>query len=629
MKKRIVMYVESPNKIKTIKQLLKGTEYEDTIVMASVGHISEIKNSGLFNMGIDVNNNFKIDYQITPDKKDIVKKLKEQADIADIIYLASDPDREGEAIAWSLKKFLKIPENKYKRITFHEITKKSVLEALNNPRKIDENLVNASQSRQVLDKIVGYRLSHIVKRNINALSVGRCQSAGLKLIVDREKEIQNFKPEKYYDLYLIFNKNNIEFKAKYVGTDKKIVKQLTSRDECENIGKQCFNNNYIVKKIETKEILEYPRLPFCTSTFQQEVSKQLGIGIKDSMSYAQKLFEGIEINNQHIALITYIRTDDTSCSPEFLPILKNYIIKNFGEDYYTKIKKGKKSENTQEGHECLRVIDLEMTPIKISKYIKDSNLLKVYTIIYNRTLACSMSPAKMSNTEYSIYNKENKFILNSKELMFEGYKKIYNYNKGCEEEKFIKETFKEEEILQNTKLQSVEKTTNPPKRYSESSFIKELDKQGIGRPSTYATIIETLISKNRGYCVLEDKFLQPTKLGIELSEYLDQFFSNIINLNYTSKLEKDLDKIANGKSEYLKFLDTFYTNLDHTIKNNVISESHNEIICECPKCHKGQIVKKLATKGWNKGKYFYACNKYPNCKNIYNKLEDIPNYNKK
>ena len=618
--KKILLICESPNKVLTLKQFLPS----NFKVMASVGHISELNNSGLFNLGIDINNKFKGDYIISKDKKDIVKKLQEQVKLADIVYLASDPDREGEAISWYLKHFLKIPENKYKRITFHEITKKAVLNAIDNPRKIDEDLVAASQARQKLDKIVGYRLSPIAKIAIEAKSVGRCQSAGLKLIVEKEEEIQNFKTEKYFDLFVHFVKNNVEFKAKYVGTKDKEIKQIPTLDACKAIENSCINRDFNVANIDTKDIYDNPSAPFTTSSFQQEVSKKLGISVKKAMACAQKLFEGLSIGNNHTALITYIRTDSTEFAPEFLPILEDYIKTNYGIKYFSPIRKAKKAENAQEGHEAIRPVDLEMTPEKLAGYIEDPTLLKVYTIIYKRTIASAMAAAIISNTQYSIYNQEHKFVMNSREIRFDGYRKIYNYKdvEDKEKEEIVKEIFNVGEKLLNTSLERVAKETQPPKRYSESSFIKELDKKGIGRPSTFATILQTLLSEDRGYCKLENKFIVPTSKGIGLSHFLDKSFPDIININYTNELEKELDLIAKGKLTETKFLNEFYNKLEESI-NKVAPQASNKVICVCPVCGKGHIVERVAKQGYSKGKIFYACDQYPRCKTAYSKIEDI------
>lgn len=610
---RKLLIVESPNKIKTLQQILKNAGHS-FIVMASVGHISEIKNSGEFNMGIDPSNKFKANYIISPDKREVVDKIKEQVELADIVYIASDPDREGEAIAWSLKKFLKIPDNKYHRITFHEITESAVLKALDNPRKIDEDLVRASQARQKLDKIVGYRLSPIAKKQIGAPSVGRCQSAGLKLIVDREKEIQNFVVETYFDLFLHFEKNNLPFKAKYFGTESNEVKRINTIEEIESIVKDCKKTStYTIVNVDKKEKYSYPKQPFITSTFQQEVSNKLGISVKQAMSYAQRLFEGIDVNGQHISLITYIRTDSPELSPEFLTTLEEHVKINYGEKYYAPVRKAKKSENAQEGHEAIRPVDLEMTPNKLSKYIKDVDLIRVYDIIYKRTVATAMSSAITSETVYTIKNNKHLFTLVSREQLFDGYKAIYGSFEDKDDE-VSTETFAVGETLKNTTLEALEKHTNPPARYKESTFIKELESKGIGRPSTFASIVETILSSSRGYCILKDKTIVPTDKGIKLSEFLDKSFSDIINVNYTSELEKDLDLIASSKLNDVDFLTTFYSKLTDSI--NKVEPIKREIITIedrfCPQCGKNLVVRT--------GKYgdFLACPGYPKCKYIEN-----------
>lgn len=601
--KRVLLIVESPNKIKTIQKILKDLGLNNIIVKASVGHISAIKDSGIYNMGIDPTT-FKMDLAINKDKKDIVKDLKSQESVSDFILLASDPDREGEAIAWSLKKFLNIPDDKYQRIVYHEITKSAIEKALNEPRKIDEELVSAAHTRSRLDKIVGYRLSPLAMRLLNARSVGRCQSAGLKLVVDREKEISNFKPETYYEMYLNFKKNKTEFKAKYQGSDdKKYASKLTSIKDCDTIAKECKGKDYIISNVESKMSNQNAPLPFITSSFQQECSSKLGLSVKAAMSCAQKLFEGVNVKGEHIAFITYIRTDSPHISEEFVPQIKNYILKNYGKEYYQGVRQVKKKENAQEGHECLRCVDLNMTPQKLSEYVEDKNLIRVYTLIYNRTIASLMSARKIFETTYNIENGNHLFSMSSKEEKFDGWKRVYNVEKDKEE--IIKETFDKGEVLKNTQLERLEKQTQPPARYTEASLIKTLDKLGIGRPSTYATIISTLLDEKRNYCKIEDKKMHATDLAIKLVDYLDKNFNEIVDANYTSNLEKSLDKIAEGKMNDIDFLKTFYHNLEEDINKE---ESTNKLNKKCPHCGATLVVRR--------GRYgsFLACPNYPNCR---------------
>ena len=607
--KRYLLILESPNKVKTVSSILKELGYSNVTVMASVGHITRINDSGLYNMGIDPKNNFAVDYVISTDKRDVVSKLREHAKAADQIILFTDPDREGEAISYHLKESLKIPNNKYIRCTTHEITKGGIEKALNNARKLDEDLIDAAKSRACADKIIGYRLSGIARNNVGAKSVGRCQSAGLKLIVQREEEIQNFKPETYYDFYLHFSKNKTDFTAKYTGTESKNIKSLKSLNDCQKIADECKKGEYSILSVEHKDSLENPRPPFITSTYQQEVSKKLGISVKHAMECAQKLFEGIEVGGNHVSLITYHRTDDPSFSLDFLPLLKEYVEENFGKEYYAPFKAGKKGENAQEGHEGIRVVDLNMTPERLAKHLKDDRLLKIYTIIWKRTVACGMKPAIIANTIYTIQNGQHRFSMTSKELKFEGYRVVYNYG-GDEDDsdnQLIKETFKEKEVLQNTSLEAVEKQTKPPARYNESSFIKALEKSGIGRPSTYATILGVLLDEKRGYCKVEDKNIVPTELGTKLSHFLDDKFSDVISLTYTAELEKELDLIANHKLNWLTFMNDFYNNLEDNIKKVQPEEAEERT---CPQC--GMKLK------IRKGKYglFYGCSGYPDCKYI-------------
>ena len=600
---RILFIVESPNKCKTVKQFLP----DNYIVMASVGHICRINDSGLYNMGIDPTDNFKIDFKVPSEKKEVVDKLKEQVKFASKVILATDEDREGEAISYHLKNFLKIPEEKYERITYTEVTKKAVIQALNHPRKIDMQLVNAALDRSCRDKIVGYRLSGIARNNVNARSVGNCQSPGLGMIVDLEEEIENFVPEKFFELYLHFSKNKVDFKAKYNGTDKEEIKKLKSLDECKSIVADCKKGQYSILSVEKKDSLENPKPPFITSTYQQEVSKKLGIGVKDAMDAAQKLFEGIEINGQHIGLITYHRTDSPVLSEEFVNSAKDYITEWYGKDLFVGQKKVKHEENAQEGHEALRVVDVNMTPERLSKLLTNNRLLKIYEIIWKRSVASLCKPAVFANTLYTIQNGKHRFVMNSKELRDEGYRKIYSYSNEDEKEEVIKETFNENEVLQNTQEEAVEKETTPPSRYTEASFLKDLDKRGIGRPSTYATIINTLLDEKRGYVKIVDKKLVPTPLGIALVHFLKQNFPSVVDTSNRAKMEKTLDLIATGKKDYLEDLKDFYNDLESEIKKLNPSEGEEKI---CPNCGKPMAIRK--------GKYglFYGCTGYPDCKTI-------------
>lgn len=602
MSNKILVLVESPNKKSSIQSYLPS----DYQVEASVGHISEIKDGGKYwNTGIDPEKGFDANFVISKDKKDIVARLTKLVQSSDVVYVCSDPDREGEAIAWSLKKFLKIPKSKLKRATFQEISKKAVLDALNNPRDIDENLVDAAHARAKLDKMLGYVMSTIVRRAVAAKSAGRCQSAGLLLIAQKEHEIQAFVPEEYSELILNFSIGDESFKAKYFddnGTRLSVNEGENLLKQCENLITNC-NEHYKITDIETKQRLNNPSPAFSTATFLQEASSKLGMSVDTATSCAQKLFEGLEVNHQHVGLITYIRTDSTEISKEFLPTLESYIKKTYGDNYYAQARAGKKSELAQEGHEALRVIDLEMTPEKLSQYIVDKNLLKVYNIIYQRTVACSMVSSITRETTYTISLKDYNFKLISKELLFDGYKKVYKFED--KEDNLSKHIFNlNEDITKYNPILNLEnKKTNPPARYKEATLVNKLESSGIGRPSTYKTIVKTLLDETRGYCQIVDKFIVPTQKGLELCDFLTKNYSNLVSIDYTKKMEKDLDLIAQGKLKEVDFLQSFYDNMEKTIQ-----EKDEDV--KCPLCGGPMTLRS--------GKYgrFYGCNSYPTCKGI-------------
>lgn len=605
---RVLVIVESPNKVKTLKSFLP----KNYVVMASVGHITEIADGGgYFNTGIDVEDGFKPNFKVSKGKADIVKALKEQVKLADTVFICSDPDREGEAIAWALKEFLKIPASKCKRATFHEITKKAVLDALEHPRQIDGDLVHASHARQKLDKLLGYRMSNIARDNVGARSVGRCQSAGLELIAQRENAIRSFVPEKYGELVATLSKEGKEFKAKYFNKDNRDRKP--SYQDCmeagEIIGQSLKSGgSFKVASIDRKVVKSSPKPPFITSTFQQEVSSKLGIGVEQAMSYAQRLFEGIDVGGKHIALITYIRTDDATFSDEFLESLEKHVKATYGGKYYAPVKKAKNSENAQAGHEAIRPVDLGMTPESLREYISDEKLIKVYAIIYRRSVACAMAQSQTSETTYVFEQSGYSFETVSKEVLFDGFRKVYNYKDSEDEEEVAKVIFEKGENVKYVGLSAEEKETNPPSRYKEATFIKELERTGIGRPSTYATIVKTLLSESRGYCTTQSKCIVPTEKGLKLAEFLGEKFPDLINVKYTSNMEGDLDLIAKGKMDELAFLQGFMDKMESSIKKAGVIGSSDDI--ECPKCGAKMALRK--------GKYgaFYGCTRYPDCDGI-------------
>ena len=606
--KKLLVIVESPNKVSHIQKYLRDAGYKVS-VMASVGHIMQLADGGsYYNSGVNPKNDFELNLKVSEDKNKVVEQLKAQAKTADLVYLMSDPDREGFVISWSLVKFLKLPKTKYRRAVTHEITPKAVVKAIENPIPMDDNLVDAGLARMTLDKMIGYRLSPISKTYVGARSVGRCQSVGLKLVADREREIQAFVPETYFDLYVNFEKNKTKFKAKFAGNDQiGNIDHLKSQKEVDAIKAHC-TKDYVIEDIKKKEKEESPKPPFCTATFQQEASSKIGLKVKDAMSVAQKLFEA--------GNITYMRTDDTAFAAEFIPVLQNYIESAFGKKAWTKPRVGKKQENAQEGHECLRVTDPTLTPDEYNKI--DANTLnqKVYKLIWQRTIAAALPNAKISETQYLIDNNGEKFILVSKEYTSLGYKEVYAYKDEDDKEDsgIVKETFTKGEKLQNCKLEDVKKETRPPARYTEATLIKKLETSGVGRPSTYATIVETVLSQTRGYAELQEKVIVPTDKGMQLAAFLDRNFNNIINTDYTKHMEENLDKIAAGKETKSQFLTEFYNTLEDTIKNNkeinVSQQTTDEV---CPKCGAPMVVRRSRF-----GKLFLGCSKYPKCNGIKN-----------
>ena len=584
--------------------------------MASVGHITEIKNNARtkWNTGIHVDEDFKIDYAVAEDKKKVVKELKDAAKDAEIIFLASDGDREGEAIAAHLKQELHISESKYYRLIFHEITKSGVLAGLENLTKIDTNLSDAAEARAGADKLIGYSLTNLGKKACGAKSVGRVQSPALKILVEREEEIQNFVPEKYWELYLDFVANKHNYRAKYIGTETKPLEngRFQKEEDAQKVIEECKPYSYLIHDIESKDRVVSPKPPFTTSTLQQECSSKLGISVKQTSMFAQKLFEGISVGGVHIGLITYIRTDSSEMSPEFALELGQFVRAKYGEDYYAPVKKGKKQANEQDGHECIRVVDLSMTPEKLAAHIAsagtedNTKMLKVYEIIYNRTIASSMAPAVITDTDYNIFNLEHQFVYTSHCVKFEGFLKVYGKYNDDEEEELDNalQDLSEGQVIKNGELTLEAKETKPPRRYSEAGLVAALEKLGIGRPSTYPTIISTLTDKSRNYTTTENRSLIPTELGCNLTHYLDANFSNVISLTYTAEMEKELDQIAAGERTKLNFFQQFYNNLVDTIAkvDKEAAEGKSGMVdLYCPLCHS-----KLA---WRKGPYgsFLAC----------------------
>ena len=602
MAKNLVI-VESPSKSKTIGKYL-GADYK---VVSSKGHIRDLATSGQYGLGVDIENDFSPNYIPIKGKKSVITELKKDAKDSEMIYLASDPDREGEAIAWHLKDALGIKENKYMRVRFNEITHDKVLEAISNPTKIDDNLVKSQETRRILDRIIGFRLSKLLQSKIGAKSAGRVQSVALKLIVDREREIEAFIPEEYWKILAIFKNFDAEL-FKYREDDL----ELHSEDEVHKV-LESLSEKYIVESISKKEKLRKSKTPFITSTLQQEASTKLGFPARKTMSIAQKLYEGIDLEKETVGLITYMRTDSIRLSDDFVSSTKKYIKEKYGEDYIGYVKTSKKKENVQDAHEAIRPTSILREPTKIKKYLSNDEF-KLYSLIYKRALASLMTDAKVFQTTIVLDNNNYKFKSTGTVLIFDGYLKVYkDYEKN--EDKELPE-LQEGEICITDNVEYTQHFTQPPARYSEAKLIKELEELGIGRPSTYATIIDTI--RSRGYVILEEKKFKPTEIGIETTDKLQEFFSDLINVEYTSDMEKELDEIADGDISSVQVLKKFWTLFEPRVKDaftDMEKKAPEEIGEDCPLCG-NPLVKR-------KGRYgeFVACSNYPECKYI--KKEEV------
>ena len=641
MSKNLVI-VESPSKSKTIGKYL-GNEYK---VVSSKGHIRDLATSGKFGLGVDVENGFTPNYVPIKGKSSVINELKKDVKDSNLVYLASDPDREGEAIAWHLKDALGIKEDNYKRVRFNEITHDKILEAMKNPTKIDDDLVKSQETRRILDRIIGFRLSKLLQRKIGAKSAGRVQSVALKLIVDKEREIEAFIPEEYWTITAIFKDYEAElFKYKEDDID------LHSKEEADAVLNK-ISDKYTVESIEKKEKARKSKFPFITSTLQQEASTKLGFPAKKTMSIAQKLYEGIDLENETVGLITYMRTDSIRLSEDFIKPAMKYIEENYGKKYIGYVKKTKKTENVQDAHEAIRPTSVLREPLKIKQYLT-SDEFKLYSLIYKRTLASLMADASVNQTTIVFDNNNYKFKTVGSILIFDGYLKVYK-DYESNEDKILPEIGDKEVAITNN-VDCSQHFTKPPARYSEAKLIKTLEELGIGRPSTYATIIDTI--KSRGYVDLVEKKFKPTEIGIETTDKLQDYFSDLINTDYTKNMEDDLDSIAEGKLVWNKVLQDFYDIFEPRVEkafsdmekkapvetgekcpecgNPLVirkgkygefvacsnypeckyikkEEKEDIIICDCPNCD-GKIIEKKS----RRGKIFYGCNNYPKCKTAY------------
>ena len=602
-----LVIVESPAKSKTIEKYL-GSNYH---VVSSKGHIRDLATTGKYGLGIDIEEGFKPNYVPIKGKKKDIAALKKLASSSDKVILATDPDREGEAISWHLYDELGLDEEKSERVVFNEITKDVVIDAINHPRKIDMDLVKSQETRRMLDRIIGFRLSKLMQRKTGGKSAGRVQSVALKLIVDREREILAFVPEEYWTIEADFK----TFKAsleKYHG--KKVeIKNEAEADEILNK----LSLSFKIDSVEEKEKLKKPKDPFRTSTLQQMAANRLNFSSSKTMQIAQKLYEGMNIGSETVGLITYMRTDSTRLSDVFVNDTKNYIKGKYGAEYVGSVKASKEPKGAQDAHEAIRPTSIMRTPESIKEYLSNDEY-KLYRLIYIRSLAYLMSSAKTLATTVNLENNGYMFKATGSVLKFDGYLKVYGEYEDNED--VILPDFKNynSDVVIADKIEKFQHFTKPAPRYTEASLIKEMESLGIGRPSTYATIMKTIL--DRGYVKLEDKKFFPTDIGFETTDKLQEFFSNIVNVEYTANMETELDEIADHKINNVEVLQKFYDEFSPLVDKAFKEMEKKEPVKTgevCPECGSDLVVRK--------GKYgeFVACSNYPTCKYVKKEVKEV------
>ncbi len=648
-----LVIVESPTKSRTIEQYL-GQDFK---VKASKGHIRDLAIAGPGGLGVDVNNDFKPDYRILQDKKDTVKELNNAVRKAKEIYLATDPDREGEAISWHLSETLDIGDRPVYRVMFNEITRQVVKEAFANPGQINMQLVYSQETRRILDRIIGFKLSRLLQNKLKARSAGRVQSAVLKLIVDKEREIEKFVVEEYYEIYARFN----DFEAKLVKFMDKKAKIPTLEKADSILGS--LSDSFTVVGVETK-MKNIPSKPaFTTSTLAQEASTRLGFSSTKTMAIAEKLYQGVTIDKENVGLITYLRTDSTRLSTNFIHGANECIISHYGKEYLGHAKHGQSKGNLQDAHEAIRPTDCTLIPEKIKQYL-EPDAYKLYRLIYARAMASLMKAAQYEQTTIELKNNDAIFRLTGSKPIFDGYLAAYGKFDN-DVEKTLLPDLREDQILIANSIEKKQLFTTPPARYTEARLIKEMEDLGIGRPSTYAQTIQIL--KTRRYVTLKEKRFVPTDQGKATIEKLDQYFHEFISPDYSRQMEDTLDRISQGESERVPILREFYDYFNPLVEdafrsmkkvkpvevgelcplcNSPLVIRHGPygdfVACSrypeckyikpdpnrkpkaepedtgitCPKCHKGTLVKRIAGKGKNKGKAFFGCSRYPKCKYI-------------
>ncbi len=641
MAKNLVI-VESPTKAKSITKML-GSNYK---VRATYGHLRDLPKSKL---GVDIEDNFEPKYIKVRGKAKTINALKKEAGSVEKVYLATDPDREGEAISWHLQYLLDLDDNDLNRVEFHEITKNNVKNAIKNPRRIDQNLVDSQQARRIMDRIVGYEISPILwKRVKSGLSAGRVQSVALKLIVDKQKEIDSFVPEEYWTITAKHKESKIEFESEFYGSKAKKMK-ISNENGAEKILNKIDKDKFEVVDIQKTKKKRKPQKPYTTSTLQQDASNKLGFSTKYTMSLAQQLFEGIDLGQKgRVGLITYMRTDATRLSNEIVGESLSYIKEKFGQKYASKGNSySKKAKTSQDAHEAIRPTSIYNDPISVKEYLTDQQY-KLYKLIWTRVVASQMADYEYLSTSISFDTNGIIFKTNGKITLFDGFMKVSN----AKENENILPDLKKRDIIKAIDIKKDQHFTKPPANYTEASLVKTLEEYGIGRPSTYSSTIASIISRN--YVEFEQRKILPTKLGIRVNDFLQESFDDIINVEFTAKMEDELDKIAQDEVYWKDVLKSFYSGFekdikkvskdrtDYKVKDKILdekcpkcghplAEKHGRngkfIGCtnfpdcdftksiikttgvKCPECNDGEIIEKVS----KRGKRFYGCSNFPKC----------------
>ncbi|WP_270312195.1 type I DNA topoisomerase [Vagococcus fluvialis] len=609
MSYKYLVIVESPAKAKTIEKYL-GKNYK---VVASVGHIRDLPKS---KMGIDIENNYEPGYINIRGKGPVIKELKKYAKKADKVYLAADPDREGEAIAWHLAHILDLDLEDNNRVVFNEITKDAVKAAFKEPRKINVDLVDAQQARRILDRLVGYSISPLLWKKVKkGLSAGRVQSIALKMIVDREEEIRNFEPEEYWSITGDFVKGKTKFKANFYGVDGKKLK-LNNAEDVKTVTEKLTSRDYDITKVTKKERKRNPAVPFTTSSLQQEAARKLNFRTRKTMMIAQQLYEGIKLGKGQgtVGLITYMRTDSTRLSDTAKNDAFNFITETYGKEYTNGAPKVKKNaQGAQDAHEAIRPSSVLRTPESIKEFL-DKDQFKLYSLIWSRMVASQMAPAILDTMRVDLEQNNVKFVANGSKIKFPGFTKVYIEGKddGKEDKENVLPDLTEGEVVKSADIEPKQHFTQPPARYSEATLIKTLEENGVGRPSTYAPTLETI--QRRYYVKLNARRFEPTELGEIVNTLVVEFFPQIVDVNFTAEMEQDLDKIAIAQENWVDVVDRFYKPFAKELEK---AEKEIEKVqlkdepagFDCEECGNPMLIKL--------GKYgkFYACSNFPDCRN--------------